>query len=77
MIYLVDAGGEHVGPFENQEAVERFIKMMALCGENWADHKIVGESGDDANVLQNATQMDSSANPRKSANKLKLVGRRP
>jgi hypothetical protein len=76
MIFLLDGSGKHVGPFENREAVERFIKMMALCGENWADSKIVEGGRNDA-PGQNPAQMDSFANRLKGANKLKLVGRRP
>jgi hypothetical protein len=77
MIYLLDGGGQHIGPFENREGVERFIKMMALCGENWADNKIIEGGGDDAPGRQNPAQMDSCANQLKSTNKLRLVGRRP
>jgi hypothetical protein len=76
MIFLLDGGGKHVGPFESREAVERFIRMMALCGENWADSKIVEGGGENA-PEQNPGQMDPCANRREGANKLKLVGRRP
>ena len=76
MIYLLHGAGQHIGPFENREEVERFIKMMALCGENWADSKIVEGGGEDA-PGQNQAQMDPCANRREGANKLKLVGRRP
>ncbi len=75
MIYILDGGGHHVGPFKNRENVERFIKMMALCGEDWADNKIVEEGGDDESG-QNPAQMNSCANQWKSSHKLKLVGRR-
>jgi len=77
MIYLIDRGGQPVGPFENREAIERFVEMMALCGENWAENKIIGGGGYDAPGRQNPPQTDSCANQLKSANKLKLVGRRP
>jgi hypothetical protein len=76
MIYLIDGRGHLIGPFENRENVERFIGMMALCGENWADNKIVWGGGDDA-PGQNPAQMDSWSNRLKSTSKLKLVGRRP
>ena len=76
MIYLLDGGGQHIGPFENCEEVDRFIKMMALCGENWADNKIVQGGGADA-PGQNPAQMDSGTNRLKRTSKLKLVGRRP
>jgi hypothetical protein len=76
MIFLLDGSGKHVGPFENREAVERFIEMMSLCGENWADSKIVEGGGNDA-LGQNPPQVDPCANRPKGTNKLKLVGRRP
>ena len=77
MIYLIDREGQPIGPFENRGAIERFIEMMALCDENWADKKIIEGSGDNAPGRNNPPQMDSCANQLKSANKLKLVGRRP
>jgi hypothetical protein len=76
MIYLLDGGGQHVGPFKNREDVERFIKMMALCGEDWADNKTVEGGGDDA-PGQNPAPMNFCANQLKRTNKLKLVGRKP
>jgi hypothetical protein len=76
VIYLLDGAGQRIGPFDNREGVERFINMMALCGEDWADNKIVRGERDDA-VGQNPARMDSCANPLKGANKLKLVVRRP
>jgi hypothetical protein len=76
MIYLIDGRGQHIGPFKNRENVERFIGMMALCGEDWADNKIVEGGGDDSSG-QNPAQMGSCANRLKGTNKLKLVGRRP
>ena len=76
MIYMLDGRGHHIGPFENREDVERFIQLMALCGENWASNKIVEGGGDDAPV-QNQAQMVSCPNPCKGAFKLRLVGRRP
>ena len=75
VIYLSDGRGRQVGPFENREGVERFIKMMTLCGENWADNEIIEGSGDDGPGRIPA-HMDSCADRWKSANKLKLVGRK-
>jgi hypothetical protein len=77
MIYLIDRGGQPIGPFENREAIERFVEMMALCGEDWTDNKIMEEGGNDAAGWKKPPQMDSCADPWKRANKLKLVGRRP
>jgi hypothetical protein len=48
MIYLREGGGQFVGPFKNRKEAERFIKLMALCGENWADTKVVEEEGVDS-----------------------------
>ena len=76
MLYVLGQDGQHIGPFENREAVERFIKMMALCGENWADGKIV-EGGGNGAPGQDPSQMDSCAHRLRGTNKLKLVGRRP
>ena len=76
MIYLIDGRGHQIGPFGNRENVERFIGMMALCGENWADNKIVSGGGDDV-PRQNPAHMDSCTNLWKSTSKLKLVGRKP
>ncbi len=47
MIYIRDGGGQPVGPFKDREHVERFIRMMTLCGEQWADNGVV-ERGEDA-----------------------------
>jgi hypothetical protein len=76
MIYILDGGRRQIGPFKNRENVERFIEMMALCGEDWAHNKIVEGDGDDA-PGQNPAQMNSCATRLKSTNKPKLVGRRP
>ena len=76
MIFLLDGSGKNVGPFENREAVERFIQMMALCGEDWADSKIVEGSGNNA-AGQIPAHMESCAHRGKDVNKLRLVGRRP
>ncbi len=76
MLYILDGGRQQVGPFKNRENVERFVKMMALCGEDWAHNKIVIGYGDDA-LGQNPAQITSCASQLKSASKLKLVGRRP
>ena len=75
MIYLLDGAGQLVGPFKNRESVERFINMMALCGEDWADNRIIEGGGDDA-AGRNPTRMDSCANRFEVANNLKLVGRK-
>jgi len=76
VIYLLDEAGKHVGPFENREGVRRFIQMMALCGENWGDNKIIEECGCDAPGLQNPPDKDSCASRLKSIGRLKLAGRR-
>jgi hypothetical protein len=41
MIYLREQGGQYVGPFRSRKDAERFIGLMQLCGENWADTEIV------------------------------------
>jgi hypothetical protein len=74
MIYILDGGGHHVGPFKNRGNVQCFIKLMAMCGEDWAGNKIVEIAGGDT-PGQNPAQMNSCANPWKSPSKLKLVGR--
>jgi len=76
MIYLLDESGRHVGPFENREAVDRFIKMMALCGEDWADSKVLEEGGEDA-LHRHPAQVDPCAGRFKDTSRMKLVGRRP
>jgi len=76
MIYLLDNEGQQIGPFENRNEVERFIEMMALCGESWADHKIVEGNGEDA-PGKNPALTGFCAKPSKGAYRLKLVGRRP
>jgi hypothetical protein len=76
VIYLIDGRGHLIGPFENREDIDRFIGMMALCGENWADYKIVAGGGDDA-PGQRPTQVASWSKRLKSTSKLRLVGRRP
>ena len=43
MIYLHEQGGQYVGPFRSRKDAERFIGLMQLCGENWADTEIVDE----------------------------------
>jgi hypothetical protein len=53
MIYLREEGGQYVGPFKSLKDAERFIKLMELCGENWADTEVVeGENGVDSTVRQ-------------------------
>jgi hypothetical protein len=53
MIYLRQEGGQYVGPFKSRENAERFIGMMALCGENWAGTEIVeDEEGVDPVIPQ-------------------------
>ena len=47
MFFLLDGEGQHIGPFKNREAVARFIKMMALSGEDWADNQVVEQGGED------------------------------
>ena len=74
MIYILDGGGQYVGPFKNRENVKRFIEMMALCGEDWADRQVVKRGGDDAPELLPA-RMESCADRPKSAG-LELVERR-
>lgn len=63
-----------MGPFKNRENVERFIEMMALCGEDWADNKIVEGGGHDT-PGQIPARMETCAELSKSA-RLELVGRR-
>ena len=41
MIYLRKGGGQYVGPFKSRKDAELFIKLMELCGENWADTEVV------------------------------------
>ncbi len=48
MIYLREAGGQYVGPFKSRKDAERFIRLMELCGEDWADSEIVEEDCDDS-----------------------------
>jgi hypothetical protein len=76
MIYLLDSAGQQIGPFENREEVERFVRMMALCGESWADNKII-EGGSNDSYAQNPAPATPCSTPGKSVYKLKLVGRRP
>lgn len=76
MLYILDGERAQIGPFKNREKAERFIKMMALCGEDWADNTIV-ERGGDAAAGQNPAPIAPYANQLKSANVLKLVRRRP
>lgn len=46
MIYLREEGGQYVGPFKSRKDAERFIKLMELCGEDWAGTEVVeDESG--------------------------------
>ena len=75
-IFLLDEIGTHIGPFESREAVERFIKMMALCDDNWAARELVEGGGNDV-PGQNPPPMNPCANQIKGTSKLKLVGRRP
>jgi len=53
MIYLREEGGEYVGLFKSRKDAERFIKLMELCGENWADTEVVeGKKGVDSTVRE-------------------------
>jgi hypothetical protein len=45
MIYLREGGGQYVGPFKSRKDVERFVKLMELCGENWAGAEVIEEEG--------------------------------
>lgn len=74
MIYLIDKMGQRIGPFENRENVKRFIGMMALCGEDWADHKIVEGHWDDSSGRDPAP-MGFCAGPRKNVCR-RMYGRR-
>ena len=76
MIYLLSKSGKHVGPFENCDAVDRFIKMMALCGEDWGDSKILEEGVKDA-LHRHPAQLPSPPGRPKDTSRMKLVGRRP
>jgi hypothetical protein len=55
MIYLREGGGQYVGPFKSRKEAERFIKLMELCGENWADTEVVEEDGVDSIAGQERT----------------------
>jgi hypothetical protein len=48
MIYLIEAGGQYVGPFKTRMHAERFIELMELCGEDWADTEVVEEDRNDS-----------------------------
>ena len=48
MIYLREEEGQYVGPFKSRQDADRFIKLMELCGEDWADTEIVEEQGVDS-----------------------------
>jgi hypothetical protein len=48
VIYLREVGGKYVGPFKSREDAERFIRLMELCGENWADSEVVEEDCNDS-----------------------------
>jgi hypothetical protein len=52
MIYLRGEGGQYVGPFKGFREVERFIKLMELCGENWTDTEVVEQDEIDSIVGQ-------------------------
>ena len=41
MIYLHRVGEQYVGPFKSRRDAGRFIGLMKLCGENWADMEFV------------------------------------
>ena len=41
MIYLHRAGAQYVGPFKSRLDAGRFIGLMKLCGEDWADMEFV------------------------------------
>lgn len=75
MMYLIGGSGQHIGPFESREDVERFIGMMALCGEDWGDNTIV-EGGREDSSGQDPAQVGPFDKPWKNAYRLKLVGRR-
>ncbi len=49
MIYLHRAGAQYVGPFKSRLDAGRFIGLMKLCGEDWADMEFV-ERGQDVSV---------------------------
>lgn len=74
MIYLLDVRGHHVGPFRNRECVERFINMMALCGEDWAESRIL-DGGEDVAPGPNPAQMIPCTCRLKTVNRLRLAGR--
>lgn len=52
MFYLREPGGQYVGPFRSRNDAENFIKLMELCGQDWADAEIVEDE-----------ERDSSASP--------------
>ena len=74
MIYILDGEGQPVGPFKNRENVKRFIKMMALCSEDWTDSRIVAGGGEVVPALH-AVPTDSRAN--RFGGELKVVRGRP
>ena len=45
MIYLRQRGGQYAGPFKSRRDVERFIRLMELCGDSWAGAEVIGEEG--------------------------------
>lgn len=55
MIYLHRAGAQYVGPFESRMDARRFIGLMKLCGEDWADMEFV-ERGQDVSVAALKTE---------------------
>ncbi len=55
MIYLHRAGAQYVGPFKSCLDAGRFIRLMKLCGEDWADMEFV-ERGRDMSVAALKTE---------------------
>jgi hypothetical protein len=43
MIYLREVGGQYVGPFKSRQDAERFVGLMEMVGEDWADSEVVEE----------------------------------
>lgn len=74
MIYLIDGRGHHIGPFKNQDSVQRFIRMMALCGEEWVDSEVL-EGNAEVSPRHDPVQLGPGANPRKSSFTQKSDGR--
>jgi hypothetical protein len=78
MFFLVDGGGQHIGPFKNHDAVARFIEMMTLSGDGWLVNQIVEEGGSAVDASERETsERDFPHDLSDSTSKLKLAERKP